>query len=100
MIYITQLVFVHPGKEDQFLQFEDQVLPMMAGYSGKMLHRVRPLEDQFIDHTGERPYEIHILSFDSTDQLAAFMDDPRRKSILPLKTGAIRSSLTIQGQLV
>ncbi len=100
MIYITQLVFVHPGKEDQFQEFEDQVIPMMSDYSGKMLYRIRPREDQFIDLTGERPFEVHILSFDSADQLAAFLEDPRRTRILPLKTGAIRSSLTIQGQLL
>lgn len=98
MIYITQLVFVHPGMEDQFLQFEDRVLPMMAEYSGKMLYRVRPESDQFIESQGEKPYEIHILTFDSTDQLFAFLADPRRQDLLAMKTGAIRSSLTILGE--
>ena len=98
MIYITQLVFVHSGMEEQFLQFEDHVLPMMAEYSGKMLHRVRPKPDQFIDSEGEQPYEIHILTFDSTDQLFAFLTDPRRQDLLAMKTGAIRSSLTILGE--
>ena len=49
MIYITQLIYVKPGKEDLFLQFEDKVLPIMYSYEGEMLYRIRPEKDSFID---------------------------------------------------
>lgn len=98
MIYITQLVFVHPGMENQFLEFEDQVLPLLAEYTGRMQYRVRPTPDQFIDLHEEPPFEIHILSFESISDLRAFLQDSRRQELLPLKTGAIRMSLTIHGE--
>ncbi len=69
MIYITQLVFVKKGKEEKFLEFEDHAIPLMEKYNGKILYRVRPAEDAFIDLSKDPPYEIHFISFDLEQDL-------------------------------
>ena len=39
MIYLTQLVYVRPGEEETFREFEDAVLPLLAKYGGELLLR-------------------------------------------------------------
>ncbi|RZK47464.1 MAG: DUF1330 domain-containing protein [Pedobacter sp.] len=98
MIYITQLIYIKPGKEAIFDQFESVALPLIAKYNGKLLLRVRPGDDAFIESSIEEPYEIHFVQFNEDDNLKAFMLDEERKQFLHLKEEAIRSVLLVKGQ--
>lgn len=100
MLYITQLIFVEPEKEKIFLEFEATVLPLMESYDGKLLYRVRPSNNSFIHSDGENPYEIHIISFPSKEQLKEYLTDETRKQFLHLKEASIKSSITIQGEIM
>ncbi len=97
MIYITQFIFIHPGKEKQFLEFESVAIPMMEEYKGKILYRIRPDPEQFVDHTGEVPYEIHFIQFNSKQDLELFMKDKRRVDLVPLKEESVREVFLVQG---
>jgi len=97
MIYITQLVFIKKGKESTFIEFEKWVLPLMKKYTGKMLYRIRPDKEAFISETGELPYEIHFMSFDSDEKLSAFMSDPIRLNFIHLKEESIKSTILVKG---
>ena len=51
MIFITQLVYTREGQENIFHQFEDIAIPVILKYNGRLLLRVRPTEDAFIEHS-------------------------------------------------
>lgn len=97
MIYLTQLLFVVPGREQTFLQFEEVALAVMKKYGGSLLQRIRPPREAFIEGEGEPPYEIHVVTFPTQDALDAFLRDEDRRAILHLKEQSIRSALVLQG---
>lgn len=100
MIYITQLVYVVQGKEKVFDEFEDIAIPAISRYNGKLLFRVRPQIDDFIELNMEAPYEIHLVTFDEESDFKNFGRDEERKKFLHLKEESIRSVLLIQGNSI
>ena len=98
MIYITQLIFIKKGKEKVFIEFEDFAIPLMEKYGGKMIYRLRPDKNSFISSTKEEPYEIHFISFNSEEELSAFMNDDSRLSFIHLKEEAIKSTILTIGK--
>lgn len=97
MIYITQLIYLKEGQESIFHQFEAVAIPTIAKYNGRLLLRVRPDAGSFIEHSIDRPYEIHLVEFDSEQDFHHFMQDEERKKFLHLKEKSIKSSVLIQG---
>ncbi len=97
MIYITQLIYVIPGNENVFHQFEDIAIPIIAKYNGRLLLRVRPPEQSFIECHLDKPYEIHLVEFDSEHDFENFICDEGRKRFLHLKQQSITASVIIKG---
>lgn len=98
MIYITQLIFVQKGKESTFHAFEDRAIPLMEKYKGKVLHRIRPTKENFIDSDqAELPYEIHFISFQSEQDLQDFLHDDQRLEFMHLKEASVRSTFLVKG---
>ena len=100
MVYLTQLVYVRPGQEETFRQFEDVVLPLLAKYEGELLLRLRPTADSLVAASIEVPYELHFLRFASEEGLARYGRDPARQRVLELKDRSVRATLLIQGAIV
>ena len=99
MIFITQIIHIHPEKEKEFLEFEDFAIPLMAEYGGKMMHRIRPAQENFVDHlTDAFPYEVHILSFPSEEKLSDFIADPKRQAFVHLKNESVKTTFLIKGK--
>lgn len=98
MICITQLIYIEPGEEKSFDQFESIAIPIIAKYNGKLLLRVRPDDSSFIEPGVERPYEIHLVGFDAEEDFQRFMRDEERNSVLHLKDRSIKSSVLIRGE--
>ena len=97
MVFITQLIYIIPGQEKIFDQFEAIAIPIIARYNGQLLFRVRPPANAFIEHQVEKPYEIHLVEFDTQQDFENFKHDEERKSFLHLKEQSIKTSLLIQG---
>ncbi len=97
MIYLTQLVYVHPGQEDVFHQFEDIAIPLIAKHGGQLVLRLRPNAESVVASADEVPYEVHVVRFDNDGDLASFARDDERQRFLHLKNQSIRSSLLIKG---
>lgn len=97
MIYITQLIYIIPGQENIFNQFEDIAIPIISKYNGRLLLRVRPTGPSFIEQNMDRPYEIHLVEFDTEQDFENFKRDEERKSFLHLKEQSIKASVLIQG---
>ena len=97
MIFITQLIYIVEGQESVFHQFEDIAIPTILKYNGRLLLRVRPTEHTFIENRIDKPYEIHLVEFDTKQDFENFMQDDERKKFLQLKTQSIKASILIQG---
>ena len=100
MIFITQLVYIKPGQESIFHQFEDIAIPAILKYNGRLLLRVRPADNAFIEHHIDKPYEIHLVEFASEEDFENFKHDEERKKFLHLKEQSIQSVLLIKGTKV
>jgi len=97
MIYITQLIYIQEGQEKLFHQFENIAIPIISKYNGRLLLRVRPGEESIIENGIDKPYEIHLVEFDSEQDFRDFSHDGERKKFLHLKEQSIKSSILIQG---
>ena len=100
MLYFTQIIFIHPEKEAVFHEFENLALPILAKYNGRIIYRIRPNNETFIDYNSpeEKPYEIHFLSFDSEQDFQNFAQDNTRKDFLHLKEESISATLLVKGE--
>ena len=97
MIFITQLIYIKEGQESVFHQFEDIAIPIISKYNGRLLIRVRPDSNSIIENTINKPYEIHLVEFDTEQDFKNFKEDEERKKFLHLKDQSINSVLLIKG---
>ena len=97
MIYITQLIYLKEGQEKLFHEFEDIAIPTILKYNGRLLLRIRPPENSFIEHCIDKPYEVHLVEFDSEQDFENFKQDKERIKVLHLKEQSIKASILIQG---
>ncbi|MGC4038176.1 MAG: DUF1330 domain-containing protein [Chitinophagaceae bacterium] len=100
MLYFTQLIYIREGQEEVFHQFENIALPAMEKYKGRLLLRIRPEKNSFIEHSIDQPYEIHLVEFENEDGFKNFTHDEDRKKFLHLKEQSIKSSILIKGEKV
>ena len=100
MIYVLQLIYIREGQENIFHQFEDIAIPIIAKCNGKLLFRVRPADESFIEHHIDKPYEIHLVEFATEQDFENFKLDEERKKFLHLKEQSIKSTILIQGKTV
>ncbi len=96
-VYITQLIYIKDGEAETFDQFEAIAIPTIQKYNGLLLLRMRPSEKEIIEQNIERPYEVHLVSFDTDADFERFMRDEERKKFLHLKEQSIRSVVLIKG---
>ncbi len=97
MIFITQLIYIKERQESVFHQFEDIAMPTISKYNGRLLLRVRPDHNSMIENNIERPYEIHLVEFDTEQDFENFKQDDERKKFLHLKDQSVKSVLLIKG---
>lgn len=97
MIYITQLIYIKDGQENTFNQFEDIAIPSILKYNGRLTLRIRPNENSIIESSIEKPYEIHLVEFETQKDFDDFKEDKERKKFLHLKEQSIKSAILIQG---
>jgi hypothetical protein len=77
MIYITQLIYIVPGQEKIFNQFEDIAIPIIPKYNGQLLLRVRPNDNSFIEYHIDKHFEIHFVEFDTEQDFENFKQDKK-----------------------
>src|ERR1700722_14781668 len=97
MIFLTQLIYIKEGQEDIFHQFEDIAIPAISKYNGRLLIRVRPDVHSIIENNIEKPYEIHLVEFDSEQDFLNFNQDEERRKFLHLKEQSVKTVLLIKG---
>lgn len=94
---ITQLIYLNDGGEQDFLEYESLVLPLLEKYSGRLELRLRPGRDDFIyPSEGELPYEVHIVSFETKEDYLRFKNDPVRIKIQDLLKNSVKKITAIE----
>jgi hypothetical protein len=63
-----------------FHQFEEIAIPAIRKYNGRLLLRIRPLDNSFIEHHIEKPYEIHLVEFETEHDFQNFSNDVKNES--------------------
>jgi len=97
MIFMTQLIYIKEGKESIFHQFEDIAIPAISKYNGRLLLRVRPDNNSIIENNIDKPYEIHLVEFNTEQDFQNFMQDEERRKFLHLKEQSVKSVVLIKG---
>ncbi len=97
MIFLTQLIYINEGQEDVFHQFEDIAIPAISKYNGRLLIRVRPDDHSIIENNIDKPYEIHLVEFDSEQDFQNFNQDEERRKFLHLKEQSVKTVFLIKG---
>jgi uncharacterized protein (DUF1330 family) len=97
MIFITQLIYIIEGQEQVFDEIESIAIPTILKYNGRLLFRVRPTDNNFIESHIDKPYEIHLVEFETEQNFDNFKQDEGRKKFLHLKDQSIKTSILIQG---
>jgi hypothetical protein len=97
MMYIPQLVYILDGREKIFNEFETIVIPIISNYNGRLMTRIRPTDDSIIDCNIEKPYEIHLVEFNSHEDFEDYQKDKVRTKFLHLKKKSIKSTMLIEG---
>lgn len=97
MILITQLIYIMQGQEKLFDEFENIAIPTILKYNGRLLLRLRPTDNNFIENHIDKPYEIHLVEFQTQEDFDNFLKDEERKKYLHLKEQSIREAVLIKG---
>ena len=97
MVVITQLVYIYPGKERMFDEFEAVAIPLIGKHGGELLLRLRPTPANVVAGSIDLPYEIHLVRFPSDEALASFTADPERQGLLHLKNDSVQSLIVVRG---
>jgi len=97
MIYYTQLIFIKPGREQEFHAFEDKVLPLLKRHNGELVYRIRPDKSVFIESSRPLPYEIHVVIFGSKADFEHYKNDPVRLGFMEMKNNSVENIILIEG---
>lgn len=88
-------LFVHPGREVEFRQFETQATRIMKKYGGQVEQVICPTASGAAEPL---PYEIHVVTFPSRAQFEAYRADQALASFAVLRQVAIARTETIMGE--
>jgi uncharacterized protein (DUF1330 family) len=75
-------------------------MPAILKYNGRLLLRIRPKENSFIENSIDKPYEIHLVEFDSEKDFDNFSQDEERKRFLHLKEQSVKASILYVGKKI
>jgi uncharacterized protein (DUF1330 family) len=77
------LLWSVPGQEALLVDYEDQVLALLAAHGATVLQRVRAIE------LTETPFEVQTLRFPSQAAFDAFMADPARVALASMRDQSV-----------
>lgn len=78
------MIYLVPGQEVVFEEFEKIAIPIISKYNGKLLFRIRPDDKAYIRSEMEKPYEIHLVEFAEQQDFESFKVDEESKTFLYL----------------
>jgi uncharacterized protein (DUF1330 family) len=93
---IVAALFINPGRENEFAQFETAAESIMRGHGGSLERRIGFAPSANAD----QPHEVHILTFPDEASFARYRADADLQALAELRTRAIRhTTIWIGGDL-
>jgi len=86
-------LYVHPGHETEYEQFESAAARIMGRYGGRIERRIRcvaPADDT-------RPHEVHVVTFPDAQAFVRYRGDAELKGLAELRARAIRETTVWSG---
>ena len=94
-IILLAKLFVHPGREVEFRQFETQAAQIMRKYGGRIERVIRPTSAASGDAL---PHEIHLVSFPSMERFESYRGDADLAQLGSLRQAAIAKTEIVIGE--
>jgi|HubBroStandDraft_5_1064220.scaffolds.fasta_scaffold61215_2 uncharacterized protein (DUF1330 family) len=89
-VTIVAALFIHPGREADFEQFEAAAESIMRRYGGRLERRIGfPASAH-----QERPHEVHLVTFPDQASLEGYRADAELQALAELRARAIRQTTT------
>lgn len=92
---IVALIYVNPDHRADYERFEREASRIMARHGGRIERRVATLPEP--KATDERPDEVHVVTFPSTQAFEAYRTDPALRELAELRARAIRRTVLWHG---
>lgn len=93
-LVIVASLFIHPGREAEFEQFETNAESIMRRYGGQIERRIGFPSDANPD----RPHEVHIVTFPDEQSFARYRTDSDLLTLADLRAQAIRLTTVWMGR--
>jgi uncharacterized protein (DUF1330 family) len=93
-LIIVASLFIHPGREAEFEQYETAAESIMHRYGGRIERRIGFSSDANPDH----PHEVHILAFPDEAALGRYRADADLQAMSDLRSRAIRHTTVWMGR--
>ena len=93
-VTLCVLLTAVPGHERDLVEYEDQVLELLAAHGANLVTRVRTVDPH------DAPHEVHVIEFPSEASLQRYMDDPARLALSELRDRAIASTEVLRVDVV
>ena len=94
-IVVIVSLFIHPGREGQFRQFETAAAHLMKKYGGHIERVIRPTTSP---STNMLPHEVHVVTFPSLERFEAYRADADLANLAALRQVAIARTEVIFGE--
>jgi len=94
-VLLVASLFIHPGREVEFRQFETEAARIMKKYEARIEHVIRPIASM---QPNPSPYEIHIVSFPNMERFEAYRADSDLAALAPLRQSAIARTEIVFGE--
>ena len=94
-IILVVSLFIHPGREVEFRQFETEAARIMQKYGGYIQGVIRPIVSVPAEPP---PHEIHVVSFPSMERFEAYRKGDGLAELAPLRQSAIARTAIVIGE--
>jgi uncharacterized protein (DUF1330 family) len=92
-LIIVAALFINPGCEAEFEQFEASAEKIMRRYGGSIERRIGFPTNANADH----PHELHIVAFPDQQAFERYRADPDLQALAQLRAQAIRQTIVWVG---
>lgn len=92
-ITLVVSLYIHPGRESEFEQFETAAAQIMRRYGGILKRRIA------IAHLPDnsQPHEVHVVTFPDERSFEQYRSDPDLRALADLRARAIRQTTLWSG---
>lgn len=85
-VTIVAALFIHPGREPEFEQFETAAESIMRRYGGRLERRIG------FASSADHPHEVHIVTFPDRQSFERYRADADLQALAELRARAIRQT--------